>query len=98
MKSSRRGKNISKVELQAATPRGLWILVKGVEYFLPYVEFPWFKDAAIRDLELVELVHDSHLHWPSLDIDLALESLSNREKYPLVSRMRATHKRSPLAA
>jgi hypothetical protein len=27
-----------------------------------------------------------HLRWPDLDVDLAVESIRNPEKFPLVSR------------
>jgi hypothetical protein len=85
MKSSKLGKNISKAEVQDITSRGLWLLVAGREYCLPFTEFPWFADAAVSDIYAVRLLHGKHLYWPKLDIDLAVESLQNLEKYPLVS-------------
>ena len=33
-----------------------------------------------------EFLHDRHLHWPDLDIDLSLESLGAPEKFPLKAR------------
>lgn len=30
------------------------------------------------------LISESHLHWPDLDVDLELDSLSDLERYPLV--------------
>ncbi|MBE7549061.1 MAG: DUF2442 domain-containing protein [Planctomycetia bacterium] len=38
----------------------------------------------MREIQNVQLIHDSHLHWPDLDIDLEIDSLENPEKYPLV--------------
>ena len=56
------------------------------EYFLPYEEYPWFKEARIADIINVELLHDFHIHWPGLDVDLSLASLEDPSKTPLVYR------------
>lgn len=84
MKSKKRGKNISRVEIQNISPSGIWIFVNEKEYFLDYHHFPWFEDAQISEVFDVELLHENHLHWPKLDVDLELESLKNTEEYPLV--------------
>jgi len=62
---------------------GLWLFVKGTGYFLPYEDYPWFRDAPVRDVLNVELLHEGHLHWPGLDVDLAVASLDDPEAYPL---------------
>ena len=64
----------------------LWLLLGDREVFLSFKDFPWFKDASIREITRVELPSPHHLYWPSLDIDLAVESLTNPERYPLVSQ------------
>jgi hypothetical protein len=84
MKSSARGKTISEAEIQDITPHGLWLWVNGKEYLLPFTDFPWFKTAKVSDIYQLQLLHGSHLYWPRLDIDLAVESLESPEKYPLV--------------
>ena len=86
MKSSALGKNTSRVEVQDISPHGVWLYVLGREYLLPYQQFPWFKGARVSDVFNVELIHKSHLHWPSLDIDLDVESLQHPEDFPLVYR------------
>jgi hypothetical protein len=78
------GKNISAVEVSNISQHGIWLLVKGKEYFLPYREFPWFRTAKISQIFDVQLNHSHHLHWPALDVDLELKSLENLENYPLV--------------
>ena len=30
--------------------------------------------------------HGEHLHWPTLDVDLSLDSLKHPEAYPLTAR------------
>jgi hypothetical protein len=83
MKSVKRGKNISEVEVQGISKFGVWLYVLGNEYFLPYEEYPWFKDARISEVMNVRLINANHLEWPKLDVDLELESLEKPEKYPL---------------
>lgn len=87
MKSAKRGRATSTVEVTNVSPHGFWLLVGGDEKLVPFEKFPWFREATIADLSEVVLQAPGHLHWPSLDIDLALDSLDHPEKYPLVSRV-----------
>jgi len=63
---------------------GFWLKAGEKEYFLPYDQYPWFKNARIDELFDVQLLHQSHLYWPKLDVDLEIISLENPEKYPLI--------------
>jgi hypothetical protein len=76
------------VEVANVTPSGFWLFVEDRERFLPFKDFPWFRDATIAELTHVLLPSPHHLYWPTLDIDLAVESLDHPGKYPLVSRAR----------
>ena len=71
------------VEVTHIDRHGLWVFVRGTEHFLAYQHYPWFRDAKVRDILDVQLLHDQHLHWPALDVDLSVESLSHPEAYPL---------------
>jgi hypothetical protein len=84
MKSSRRGKAIS-VSVENITPFGIWLFVKGREYFLAYDDYPYFKDQVLRSIQNVQLLHGYHLYWPELDVDLEIDNLEHPEKYPLRS-------------
>ena len=84
MKSLKHGKNIS-VSVENITPAGIWLLVKGREYFLGYHEYPYFKDQTLNSIQNVRLLHGYHLYWPDLDVDLEIDNLENPEKYPLKS-------------
>lgn len=53
------------------------------EYFLPYERCPWFKNARTEDVFNVSFDGED-LRWPTLDVDLELESLRHPENYPLV--------------
>jgi hypothetical protein len=73
------------VHIELHTSRfGIWLLVYNIEYFLNYTDYPWFQNAKLSDVYEVELLHETHLHWPTLDVDLEIESLENLEQYPLV--------------
>ncbi len=87
MRLLRHGKNIS-VSVENITPFGIWLFVKGQEYFLSYRKFPYFKDQTLKSIQNVQLLHGYHLHWPDLDIDLEIDNLENPKKYPLTSKIK----------
>ena len=82
MKSRKNGKDTLDIEVQNISKNGFWLFVKDKEYFLSFKQFPWFKEAKISEIQNVQLNHEHHLNWPSLDIDLELESLEKPERYP----------------
>ncbi len=90
MKSARRGKRTSVVEVTNLSQHGFWILIRERELFLPFEHFPWFKDVPIGQILNVEMPSPSHLYWPGLDVDLAVESIEKPEDFPLVSRKLAS--------
>lgn len=87
MKSVSLGIGISQVEVTNISPHGLWLLLNNEEFFLPFSEFPWFRDANISKIFNVELPSQNHLYWPDLDIDLSVESIRNPEHFPLFSQI-----------
>ena len=86
MKSLRNGKDIS-VSVENITPLGIWLFVKGKEYFLNFDVYPYFKDQTVKSIQNVKLLHGFHLHWPDLNVDLEIDNLENPEKYPLKSKI-----------
>ncbi|MBI4358666.1 MAG: DUF2442 domain-containing protein [Candidatus Omnitrophica bacterium] len=88
MKSLARGKSTSKAEVQNISENGVWLYVSGKEFFLPYEQYPWFKNATVSQICRLRFLRGGHLHWPDLDVDLELESLEHPERYPLVYRGR----------
>jgi Protein of unknown function (DUF2442) len=82
------GISTSLVEVTNISPYGFWLLIGEEELFLPYTEFPWFKEAPVSKICNVELHHQEHLYWPLLDIDLSIESIRNPDAFPLVSRVK----------
>src|SRR6266849_4348757 len=98
MTSARQGQSTLAVEVTNISPQGFWLLVEQREYFVSFKEFPWFRDARIVEVMKVELPSPHHLHWPDLDVDLAVESLDHPERYPLVSRERPNKRLQPTKA
>jgi len=88
VRSVPRGKSISDVEVTNVSQHGFWVLVGGRELFLPFKQFPWFKDAPVAQLLNVALPHPTHIYWPDLDVDLSIESIEFPERFPLVSKTR----------
>ena len=85
MKSESIGDDTLAVEVLNISRRGFWLLVRGQEYFLDFELFPWFRRATVEQLCAVELLHEEHLYWHSLDVDLDLDRILHPEKYPLVA-------------
>ena len=86
MRYAAHGINISEVEVTNISKHGIWLLVKEQELFMPFDQFPWFKEAPIAKILHVELPSNNHLYWPDLDIDVSLESILHPELFPLVSK------------
>ncbi len=82
------GTRTSEVEVTNVSKHGFWLLIRDQEVFVPFTEFPWFRDAPIGQLLNVQLPSPHHLYWPDLDVDLAVDSLFHPERFPLVSRAR----------
>jgi hypothetical protein len=85
MKSESHGKNTSPVEVVNISKHGFWLSLSGQELFLPFDDFPWFRNASVGDLSHVQILGADHLYWPDLDVDLSVESIRHPEKFPLVS-------------
>ncbi len=86
MKLSKHGKNTSSLEVTNISEHGFWLFIDDKEYFLPFKNFPWFKSATIEQICKIDILHETHLHWPDLDVDLSLDIISNPEKYKLIAK------------
>lgn len=89
MTSAAPGISTSPVEVTNISKHGFWLLFENEELFLPFSEFPWFQDVPVGKILNVELSSSGHLHWPDLDVDLAVDSIRHPERFPLVSRVGA---------
>ena len=86
MTSGTLGRSISPPEVTNVSVHGFWLFVGERERFVPFTQFPWFRDASIRAITNVELPSPYHLYWPDLDIDVTVESIEHPERYPLASQ------------
>ena len=80
----------SEPELIEVTTTGIRLRIDGRKHFLPFAEFPWFEDATIRQIANITRPAPGHLRWPSLDVDLSLDSILAPARYPLVSQQRVS--------
>ena len=83
------GTSTFPVEVTNVSRHGLWLLVGDEELFLPFEQFPWFRDASIEEISVVERQTADHLYWSLLDIVLSVESIRNPAAFPLVARPRS---------
>jgi len=98
MKSAAPGRNTSPAEVTNVSPHGFWLFVGERELYVCFKEFPWFREASIREIANVHLPSPQHLYWPDLDIDLAVESIEHPERYPLISRAQPIKRLQPTKA
>ena len=84
MRSEEPGRGIS-ISVENITPTGIWIRIREKEFFLSYVDFPYFLDQTLKSVQNVLLLHGHHLYWPELDVDLEIDNIENPERYPLRS-------------
>ncbi len=82
----RLGKNILDSEVTNISAIGFWVLVGNKEYFIPFADYPAFKNATVAQIYDLTQSSPSQLRWESLDIDIEIDALENPEKVPLVYR------------
>jgi hypothetical protein len=80
------GTTTSGAEVTNISRHGFWLLLGEEELLLPFAQFPWFKSATVEQITEVERPSPEHLYWPSLDVDLSVESIRRPESFPLISR------------
>ena len=76
----------SEIEVSLVSSKGFWLLLDDEELFVSYVEFPWFKQATVEQITMIERPSSNHLYWPLLDVDLSVESVRNPTLFPLISK------------
>ncbi len=83
MRSSARGGSISDLEVTNISAHSIWLLTSEKELFVPYSDFPRFKEEPVGRILNVEEPTKGHYYWPDLDIDLSLECIEHPERFPL---------------
>jgi hypothetical protein len=62
---------------------GFWLLIDDREYFVPFADYPVFKDATVAQIYKVQQLGSGQLCWPELDADIELDALQHPEQFPL---------------
>jgi hypothetical protein len=93
MKSETLGTSTSEVEVTQISKNGIWLLLNETENFLSFEDFPWFRNASVSAIHNVELLNEHHLYWPDLEVDLAVASIQEPEKFPLIAQSNTKRKR-----
>jgi hypothetical protein len=80
------GASHSAIEVTSISKHCLWLLISGSEHFLPFENFPWFRDAPVGHILNVQEQSPGHYHWPDLDVDLSLQIIRNPRRFPLTAK------------
>jgi hypothetical protein len=86
MSSNLPGVSISPNEVTNISAIGFWLLVDDREYFVPFDDYPAFREATVAQIYAVQRLGPTQFHWPELDIDIELEALEHPEHFPLMFR------------
>jgi len=81
------GPATSEAEVTNISQHGFWLLLDGRELFLPFEEFPWFKQAPVDAILRLERPTPRHLYWPEIDVDLSVDAIEHPERYPLRAKV-----------
>lgn len=73
-------------EVTNVSGHGVWLYPRGLEFFLSYDDFPWFKDEPLRKVLDVEEISPGHFYWPASDVDLGLQTIEHPESFPLKAK------------
>ena len=86
MSSNLPGADISYSEVTNISALGFWFLVDDREYFVPFADYPGFREATVAQIYTVKHISDRQFYWPELDIDIELDALEHPDQYPLIYR------------
>ncbi len=86
MSSLARGNSTLAVEVTNISAHGIWLLAHEKELFMPYEDFPWFKDQTVKSIINVEEPSSGHFYWPDIDVDLTDEMIEHPDRFPLKAK------------
>lgn len=78
--------NDDATEVANISQHGMWLLAHGRELFMPYTDFPWFKDQPVSAILKVEEPAPGHFYWPDIDVDLTEEIIEHPERFQKLAR------------
>ena len=83
-KSSKRGTPTFQSEVTSITESGFWLLEDDREYFVPFSEYPVFRNSTVGQILNARRIAPGQYHWPELDADVELGALESPDRFPLV--------------
>ena len=83
MDSSKSGIITSVCSVSGINDLGIWVLVEDIEYFIPFAEYPGFRDSSVSQLLNFRFSPPSQLRWEEIDMDIELEALALPDSFPL---------------
>lgn len=83
MSSSPTGIHTSPNEVTNISHNGFWLLADDKEYFVPFGDYPQFRQANVAQIYDVQCLGKNQFHWPALDTDFELYTLENPGRFPL---------------
>ncbi len=86
MTSFERGEPTFPAEITGLTAIGFWLLSGDHEYFVPFADYPAFRQATVEQILHVQQPAPDQLYWPELDIDVELAALDEPDRFPLAFR------------
>ncbi len=66
---------------------GIWLLTHDEGLFIPYQDFPWFKEQTTEAILNVEELSPGHYYWPVIDVDLTREIIKYPGRFPLMAKV-----------
>ena len=87
MTSSMPGNDTLAIKVAHISSHGIWLLAHDEELFMPYKDFPWFKQQPIEAILNVEEPSPNHYYWPVIDVDLTKEIINNPDRYPFKTKV-----------
>jgi len=84
MSLSKNGTITSDCKLTSINDLGLWVLIEDKEYFIPFKDYPGFRESSLDQIFNIRYYPSGQLCWADLDIDIDLKSLSEPESFPLI--------------
>ena len=84
MTSSLPGVVTSPFEVTNISRFGSWLVLDDREYFVPFADYPAFRDATVAQIYAVERIAPDQLYWPALEVDIDLRAIEHPEAFPLV--------------
>lgn len=71
------------LEVTNVSQQGIWLLVDNEEFFLPYENYPKFRDSTVDKIFNVQRNGAGRVYWPDLDLAVSLDSLRIEMQQPV---------------